>query len=277
MRGDLRAGLFEAQRLAAFALQQFHHVQAVAAFQGRFQQPRRTAQQALLEFRDGLSRLDPAQFAAFVLRRAGGEAHGFLGETLGMLAQLGDQRFGGFPLLRPALQIVRRAGQQHVAQAHPPGAEQACGVGLVPGPAVRLVGLRHLHLAFQKLADQRLFLGLIVLAQGNQAQRLGALQQQLPHDQGAAGSNQRFGMAGGRVVLQFAGKDVLGDLHPVHLQVRQFDLFHAFAVVGTTHLDNLQAVDKPHGLIHPTGTSGRMTRQRYPPSPHATRRFCRTT
>ncbi|MNE15694.1 hypothetical protein D3C80_1086130 [compost metagenome] len=235
MHGNLWAGLLVAQRLAAFALQQLDHMQAIAAFQRCFQQARFAPQQALFELRDGLPGLNPAQFAAVVAGRAVGEAHGFLRKAFGMLPQFGDQRLGGFPQLCTAVQIVGGAGQQDMAQTHPPGADEARRVGLEPGPAACFVRLRNDDFALQQLTDQRLFLGLALFAKGNQAQRLGALQQQLPHDQCAACGGQSGVVAGGRVVLQFAGEHVFGDLHTIHLQVRQFDLFHAFAVVGAAH------------------------------------------
>ncbi|MGV8195793.1 radical SAM protein, partial [Pseudomonas aeruginosa] len=56
--GVRKLRLVEVERLAAFAPQQFHHMQAIAAFQRMLEQPGRAAQQALLEFGDGLPRLD---------------------------------------------------------------------------------------------------------------------------------------------------------------------------------------------------------------------------
>ena len=164
VRGDLRAGRVEVERLAALARQQFHHMQAIAAFQRMLQQPGRAAQQALLEFGDGLPRLDPAEVAARLLRRTGGETPGQVDEALGMPAQLVEQLRGLLARRLAAFQVVRRAGQQHMAQLQAPGAEQASRIGRVPGPAGVFVGFRDLHLFLQQLADARFLRRLAVFA-----------------------------------------------------------------------------------------------------------------
>jgi hypothetical protein len=106
--------------------------------------------------------------------------------------------------------------------------------------AAGFVGFGYANFMVDQGADARFFRRLALLSVGGQAQGVGALHQQLAHDQRPAGGVQRLGMAGGRVVLQLAGQLVLGDGDAVDFNLGKVDVFDLGFVVGATHFDDLR-------------------------------------
>src|SRR5690554_4213441 len=142
--------LLEWQAISAYPLINADYMPAVTRAQRAVIEALGQMLQGAVKLGNGLTRRQPTQFAAFILRGTGGVAHSKLGEAFGNCRQLFDQRFTQAILSVTRFGIVRSSGQQNMAHGELGRLAETLGVGVEEATAGRLLGLRHLKLLLQQ-------------------------------------------------------------------------------------------------------------------------------